>query len=404
MPIDDEELCDSYRTALAALERGDVDRARREFELVLMEAPRFAPAWDGLAGCYDAEGDLKRAGDCYRKSMRLDRGGWRSRYNWGAALHRAGEVREACRWFSEAARRAPGERCIHHRLGQCHFDLGEYEEALRCFRRALEQPERDVRDSEIHVSIGHAEVERGDFEAAEKAYELACLLSPDDPTVYYSWALVSARQGDLSGAQRLAVRARALDSRSLRYALLPVRLAMDASEWDSAAARIDEIGALPDCARLAQALRAELARRRGRSDEARALALTALTMDGPPSDQAVDSALGTLREIRGLRVPCRGFRFVVQAEVGEQTYFRPFVVLAEDEPQAGDFVAEIQRALDPNPWWILETEYFDHDGETLAGVHHVLLTRVLFPRETQGIADCDLHTTPIAEYRPRNPD
>ena len=31
-------------------------------------------------------------------------------------------------------------------------------------------------------------------------------------------------------------------------------------------------------------------------------------MDGPVSDQATDLALSTLREIRGLRIRCRGYR------------------------------------------------------------------------------------------------
>jgi tetratricopeptide (TPR) repeat protein len=377
----EEEFCRRYLEAAAILERGDALSARREFELLTLEAPRFAPAWDGLGSCHEREGALDRAGECYRKAMRLDRHNWHSRYHWGLALHRAGELREAIRWLREAAKLAPQERAIHRCLGLCHFDQGAYAEAIRCYRRALEQPERDVRDAELYVDIGKAESESGDFEAADKAYERACLLSPDDAAVYYHWALVTARQGALEDAERLAVRACAMDPRSLRFRLLPVRLAMDGGRWEAAEARIQELERTAGSGRLAQALRAELARERGRPEEARSLALQALAMDGPLSDHAVDSALATLRELRGLLARLHGFRLVVEVFCQEQSYFRPYVVLAENEEQAEEFVRELQDTLDPAAWEIAETEHFPHDGEALAGVYHLLLTRVLFPRE-----------------------
>src|SRR5690349_20383816 len=122
MSVTEEDLTHRYLGAAAALDRGDVEAARRGFELILLDLPRFGPAWDGLGRCHDAEGDLEKAGQCYRKAARLDRQNWRSRYNWGVALHRAGELREAARWLRSAARIAPHERLIYHRLGRCHFD------------------------------------------------------------------------------------------------------------------------------------------------------------------------------------------------------------------------------------------------------------------------------------------
>src|SRR5687768_8964488 len=99
MTLTEEDLCYRYLGATAALEHGEVEVARRDFERILMDLPKFAPAWDGLGRCFDAEGDLKRAGEAYRKAVRCDRQNWRSRYNWAVALHRAGDLREAIRWL-----------------------------------------------------------------------------------------------------------------------------------------------------------------------------------------------------------------------------------------------------------------------------------------------------------------
>jgi tetratricopeptide (TPR) repeat protein len=377
----EEELCARYLSAAAALARGEIDNARRDFELIVMEAPRFAPAWDGLASCWDADGQLKKAGEFYRKAIKLDGRNWRSRLNWGVALHRAGELKEACRWLRTAAAIAPEARCIPYRLGTCQLDAGDYDEALRSFRRALQCPEREVSDTELYLHIGRAELERGDLDAADEAYQKACLFSPDNATVYYQWAQLCVRQGDPENAERLALRARGLDRRSLQTLLLLVNLAVDSGRWPVAQARIEEIGTMPGGERLATALLADIAFRQGDTEAARELALQTLKMPGAPSAHGVDSALATLRELHGLRGRCQGFRLVVEVDCGGEVYFRPYVILAEDEDQARWFVAELQDALDGNPWRISETETFVHDGEALAGVYQLLLTRVLFQRE-----------------------
>jgi tetratricopeptide (TPR) repeat protein len=377
----EEDLCARYVAAASSLGRGDVDNARRDFELLVLEAPRFAPGWDGLARCWDAEGNLEKAGDFYRRAIRLDNRNWRSRYNYGVSLHRSGELREAGRWLRAAAHIAPQERSIHQRMGNCCFDAGEFEEALRHFRQALQCPEADVSDAELYLDIGKTEVERADLDAADQAYQKACMFAPDDPNVYYQWAMLCVRQGDLDNAVRLANRAKALDRNSLRTLLLLVNLAVDSGRWPDAQARIEEISALKGGERLATALLADIARRQGDRESARELALQALAMSGPPSDQAVDTALATIRELHGLQGPCNGFRLVVETDCGAQVYFRPYVVLAEDEDQARWFVAELQDALDQHPWRIAETETFDHDGDALAGVYQLLLARVLFQRE-----------------------
>ena len=377
----EETLDDLYLSATAALEHGQVETARRGFQYLVQEAPRFAPAWDGLGSCYAAAGELTQAGECFKKSMRLDRSGWRSRFNWGVELHRAGDLREACKWLRGAAKLAPNERRVHHWLGASLLDQGDWDGALRSFRRALETPERYISDAELWAQIGKAECGRGDFEAADKAYERACLFAPDNAGILADWAVATARAGDGDGALRLAIRARALDPRSTRTLLLVVELALDQCAWDQAESHIRDLDADPEMARLQTALRAELERRRGHADAARKLALRTLSMDGPPSDLAVDYALATVRRLDAIETECEGFRMLVEVICGEESYFRPYVVLAESQEQARWFVAQIQDALDPHPWRLVETAEFDHRGMSQAGVYQMLLTRVLFPRD-----------------------
>ncbi len=373
-----EQVSLAYLQACAALERGEGDRARRELELLLMEFPRFAPAWDGLGRCWEAEGDLDEASTCYQKAIRLDRRNWRSRFHWGAALHRAGEHRQAAKLLREAARLAPTERLPLHYLGMSLAEQGCHADAMAAFRNALERPEREVRDAEILVRMAAVELDRGDLDAADTVCRRAALTAPEDPEVYYQWALVTLREGEPHDAERLAGRARALAPRSLRYLMLLVQLAEDRGDLDAARRHLATLGS--ERRRLQLALEAGLALRCRSGLLARRLALEALEDGGPIEDQAVDLALQVLRELRDDAGPCQGIRVVLEVDCDDQCYFRPYVVLARDEAQALEMVTELQALLDPAPWRIIETEQFRHQGEALRGICQVMLTRVLFPK------------------------
>lgn len=373
-----------YFTALALLERGDLPRARRELECLTIDHPRFVPAWDGLAQCHEAAGDLLRAESCYRRALWLDRGNWRSRYHWARALHRAGNYSSAKRLLQAALRRAPDIRCLHAALGYCLLDDGDARGALDAFRRALRKREDEVSDLELHRALAMALADAGELEAAEAACQTAALLSPDDAALCYQWAGICAQRGDLRGASQLAGRAALLQPRSLRPALLRATLALAGADPGAVQALVSELASTVSGARLALALRAALACRTGEFANARQLALQALAAEGPVCEEATDRALAVLRELRGCTDRCRGYRIVVEAVHGRMSYFRPYLVLARDEAHALGLIAEIQDALDAAPWSTTEVECFPWSGPRrsppLAGVYQVLLTRVLFPR------------------------
>jgi tetratricopeptide (TPR) repeat protein len=380
MEPEEDDLEARYYRAAAALDRGNWESARREFEILALDAPRFAPAWDGLARAYAGQDDLRRAEEAFRKAVRADKGAWATRYHWGMALLRAGRLRDGMRLLREALRLGPSERSINLALGQCYLELGEPEEALFRFNEALEQPERDVRDSQVLLAIGAAEAERGEWEAAESAYEKACFLTPDDAQVYYQWAALTARRGDRAGAERLALRSKALDRRSFSAPRLLVTLAADAGDWPRAEAEIAALRARPEAERLALALEADLAFRLGHLPEARDRAISALLAPGDTEDGALDLALETFRS-GAVAVPgLQGFRIVLEVEQGRHVYYRPFVVLAPDELEAIRLAGELQERQDDAPWRVSEVETFDHEGEATPGVYQVRLGKTLFPR------------------------
>ncbi|MBM3457955.1 MAG: tetratricopeptide repeat protein, partial [Armatimonadetes bacterium] len=237
----EDEFLQRYQAGAAALDRGDWERARREFERLTLDLPEFAPAWDGLGRALDGLGDLTRAGRCFRRSSRLDRGSWQSRYHWGTALYRAGDLLQSRRWLRAATRLGPAERANHHRLGLCLADLGDLTGALRSFHRALECPENGIADARLWVCIGDGERDRGEYDQADAAFQRACLLAPSDPVVYHHWALLARRREAWDEAEQLARRARALERDGFRALVLLVELALERSDWSAAEVRIGEL-------------------------------------------------------------------------------------------------------------------------------------------------------------------
>lgn len=376
----EDELEQRFFRAQAALERGNWPGARRDFEILVLDAPGFAPAWDGLGRCHAAEDNLPQAEECFRRAVRADRGSWAARYHWGQALQAAGRVRDAARLYREALRIAPEERCLHYAMGQVYLELGEPREALFSLRAALEKRERGVSDAEVYIAIGGAEAERGDLQAADEAFQQACLLEPNNPRVLLKWATLSLRAGDLPGAERLARRAEALDHRSFRPRTLLAALAWERRDWAAADAAITGVEAMPQGARLAAALEAETARRRGDPERAREKALEVLRLEGSAEDGAVSRALATLRALREPAEGLQGFRLVLEVDWGTQVYYRRFVALAPDEPSAAWYAAEVQDSLDGAPWRVAEIESFDHEDPAAPGIYELSLGRALFPK------------------------
>jgi Tfp pilus assembly protein PilF len=350
--------------ANAALERGQAERARRLFEILTLDHPYLAPAWDGLARAHAAEGNPQAAGACFRRAARLDPRAWAPRLNYGLALEQAGRPREALRWLRAAAAVAPGERRVLRELARCQALAGQARPALRTLRAALAQPEGAVADADLHLAIANLESQQGELAAADRAYEQACLLRPGDAEILYHWAVLSARAGDPESADSLAAQVQRLEPAGVRGWLLRVRLAWDLAAWATVETLL---AAAPQQPGLTEAVRAETSRLRAHRKAAREGALAALRAGA--TGAAADLALETLRELRGMRGVARGFRLVLETDGGDWNAYRTVVALAEDAGQAAWFVAEIQEALAEPPAAVSEMETFTADGGALLGVY-----------------------------------
>ncbi len=125
---------------------GDIDKARDRFDRALDANPAYAPAWSGLANCYELKGTLGGDTDeCYRlgkrcalRAINLDSNlvdahrclatiSWQFDWEFELALTR----------FADLIRRFPNEADLHIAYSDCAANLGRTELAIEQATLAL---------------------------------------------------------------------------------------------------------------------------------------------------------------------------------------------------------------------------------------------------------------------------
>jgi tetratricopeptide (TPR) repeat protein len=159
----------------ACMLRGDHELAAENYKAALRLAPHLTFCWCNLGNVYLKWGKPEEAIALYVQALTLDPGHWPSRTNLVQALTATQQYLLAKVLLMELIEERPQDAPIHHQLGKLHFELGELETALQCFRQAAVL---NPRDSDSIYWIGGIKQRMGEIQAAEAAYAEAARLQP----------------------------------------------------------------------------------------------------------------------------------------------------------------------------------------------------------------------------------
>jgi tetratricopeptide (TPR) repeat protein len=201
-----------------ALAHGANDRALACSEEAIRLAPRLVPALVARAGALAALGRLDEARLAWSRAIAVDP--YDPNALLGAAeLHvrRLGPARDALEIGLEYALRGARaaqvrkDRHLAARLelvaGMAENDLGRSHLALPHLDRAVQSlPD----DADAIYERGVALYELCRFDDAQRVFEKAIALAPEDPWVLHQLGLLAERRGDLERAEKLLTRARKL--------------------------------------------------------------------------------------------------------------------------------------------------------------------------------------------------
>jgi tetratricopeptide (TPR) repeat protein len=252
-----------------ALARGENDRALACAEEALHLSPRLVPALVARAGALGALGKVDEARLAWSRALAVEPSDPDALLG-AADLHvrRLGPARDALELGLEYAlrglrvARARKDRLLSARLelvaGMAENDLGRSHLALPHLDRATQDLPQDA-DAVYERGIALYELCR--FDEAQRVFERALALAPDDPWVLHQLGLLAERRGDAARAEKLLGRARnlapadfqgevALDPDGFREEVRQAVSALPEDERKSLRSVPVEIQDLPDAADL----------------------------------------------------------------------------------------------------------------------------------------------------------
>jgi Flp pilus assembly protein TadD/glutathione synthase/RimK-type ligase-like ATP-grasp enzyme len=159
----------------ACMLRGDLEPAADNYKAALRLAPHLTACWCNLGNVQLKLAKPEEAVQLYVQALTLNPGHWPSRTNLVQALTATRQYLLAKVLLGELLDERPQDPQLHNRLGKLHFEIGELDAALKCFRQAVAL---DPRDSDSIYWIGGIKQQMGDIQAAEAAYAEAAQLQP----------------------------------------------------------------------------------------------------------------------------------------------------------------------------------------------------------------------------------
>jgi predicted O-linked N-acetylglucosamine transferase (SPINDLY family) len=136
MPLNSSAIEWIQRSA-ALCEQGDRVAAAEALRQAIELEPNVASWHCDLAVLYQTAGRLDEAAGEYRRAVECDSGLRQAWYNLGCLLNEQDREAEALECFQQAVRLAPDHAAAHHNLAQSLFNLGNTDEAIAHYRRAV---------------------------------------------------------------------------------------------------------------------------------------------------------------------------------------------------------------------------------------------------------------------------
>ena len=188
---DRAEFHNSLGNALRA--QGDLRRAAACFERALSIEPRSAEIFTNLGALMEEAGNLEDATLCYFRALEINPGYGDAHYTLANLLKRAGNLEEALKHYQlvidsdfEYAPEALNN------MGTALRRIGRAEEAVGCFRRAIELR---VPYFEAHINLADALEESGRLQEAARIYQAVLNFRPESAMAYSGTAGVLQDQG-----------------------------------------------------------------------------------------------------------------------------------------------------------------------------------------------------------------
>ncbi|HSG51742.1 MAG TPA: tetratricopeptide repeat protein, partial [Rheinheimera sp.] len=200
-------LGDLYRVS------GQYELAMQQYDKALAQNTRWVDAISGKAMVLSANNELLSAEQLFNKAIELEPGYWQNYMHYGRFLYENGNFADAARHFERASQLKPGSTEVLNSQGAAWFFGGQFSAAIEAWQQVVELAPMSL----SYSNLGTAHYFNGDYPQAERLYRQALELSADDYTIWTNLADVLDVQADRQQeAMRLYDKALGLAERNLQ--------------------------------------------------------------------------------------------------------------------------------------------------------------------------------------------
>jgi Tfp pilus assembly protein PilF len=170
------------RLARVYLARKDIPAAGRTLEGAVARKVEAAPVYALLALVYERSGHIENAIPAMRLAIQLDPQAERYRFQYGVLLTNADAPAAAIIRIKESLQSFPGSANLWVALGLANLKLGNNNDAVQAFNRAIEL---DPKSAQAYAYLGISSVDKGQYKEAVGFYEHALRIDPSLAIIHY---------------------------------------------------------------------------------------------------------------------------------------------------------------------------------------------------------------------------
>jgi Flp pilus assembly protein TadD len=243
-----EEARAAERAYVSECDPKDLQRAIQLFERAVAARPESPAALVGLGSCYQNDylfngrspASYEAMNSAYREALRLapDRPEAHVGMGWSRLL--GGNRDEAYVWFAKALELAPSSPLVNYHVGTFLGHIGLADKAVAYLSRAIDLGERSTRAYRMRA---HYEILAGQFGAAASDAAKLCELNPTNGKMFCAHARALLMQRDFEGAARELQVAAVLSPDDPEVRLTKALLAVARGEKDKALEAVGEVRA-----------------------------------------------------------------------------------------------------------------------------------------------------------------
>ena len=267
----DRSIPDLMRNlGMAALKTGDNGEAARTLQIALRQSPNDKLLRSLLAVTQFSVGDYQGATKSFSIIPELAQADPNMAYAWAFSMSRSNQIQQAAAVLDRISPQQLSPEMLVS-LGHLYSDIGNYQQALACFREALQ---KDTSAKDAHDGAGVTLIRMNRPADALPEFEAELNINPDDPNAQYqlAYALLQVSRKDEAVSLLRSLVAAHPEHAQARYQL--GKELLEAGQTDDAITNLEAAAKLdPDRAYVHYQLQAAYRRAGRRADANRELQL-----------------------------------------------------------------------------------------------------------------------------------